>query len=415
MSATPRARRAQGSGMGGSRALLVALALVPGLACDVIAPPEPPPEPPPRGYYVSQPFDDVRVLADVVVLAPGLAFAVGSDGTVATFDGTSWTREESGVTADLEGIAGFIASDGTPELLAVGALGTVIHRGAAGTWEVIASGVTEHLFSVWLRSATDGFIVGERGTVLRWSGTAVTPQLTQTRQLVVGADGTNNYFPIAASLKAVADSEGQMFAVGSSGAIYCYDATGDPNGFPAAVLTCDNTAGNTCPAPGGENTWQLDSSGTTRNLAGLAVGNGTYAPTTDGVLLERVNGPCPAPRDDAGRFTQDNWNDDFRVPTPAFLHDVWRDSGLLFAVGLSPDLFQFDGGTWTLVRVADEAELRAVHGTWVPPGDAGPEDTGGPELLAVGGGGRVVRGPRVLPLSGETLLAERPADEDFTE
>lgn len=384
-------------------------------ACDVIAPAPPAPEPPPCGYYLSQPLADVRVLADVIVLAPGLAFAVGSDGTVAQWDGTTWTREESGVTTDLEGIAGFVTNEGVPELLAVGALGTVIHRGAAGTWEVLASGVTKHLFGVWMRSATDAFIVGEDGAVLRFDGAALVLQETQTRQLVVGADGTNNYFPMAQSLKAVAETGGLMFAVGSSGAIYCYDPNGDPNGFPAGVLTCDNTAGNTCPAPGGANTWQLDASGTTRNLAGLSVRGGAFAPTTDGVLLERVSEPCPAPRDDAGRFTQDNWSDDLRVPAPAFLHDVWRDSGMTFAVGLSPDIFTLGGSGWTLVRVADEAELRAIDGTWIPPGDAGPEDVGGPEFLAVGGGGRVVRGPRALPLAGETLLAERPADEEFTE
>ncbi len=398
-----------------ARAIVALAAMLAAAGCDVIAPPAPPPEPPPRGFYVSRPLDDVRVLADVVVLAPQVAFAVGSDGSVLVFDGTSWSREESGVTADLEGVGGFVTSDGTPELLAVGALGTIIHRGASGAWEVVASGVTEHLFGVWLRSATDGFVVGEHGTVLRWSGTAVTPQLTQTRQLVVGADGTNNYFPIAQSLKAVAETDGQMFAVGASGAIYCYDPNGDPAGFPAAVLTCDNTAGNTCPAPGAANSWQLDSSGTTRNLAGLSVAGGTYAPTTDGVLLERVSGPCPAPRDDAGRFTQDNWSDDFRVPTPAFLHDVWRDSGQTFAVGLSADLYHHDGSTWSLVQVAEEAELRAVDGTWVPSADAGPEDVGGPQFLAVGGGGRVVRGPRVLPLEGEALLTERPAADEFSQ
>ena len=402
------------------RSLVPLAPLVPllglGAACDVIAPPEAPPEPPPRGFYVSQPFDDIRVLTDVIVLAPEVAFAVGSGGTVLVWDGSEWTREESGVTADLEGISGVVTGEGVPELLAVGAQGTVIHRGAAGTWEPLASGVTEHLFAVWVRSPTDAFLVGESGTVLRWSGTALTPQLTQTRQSVVGADGTNNYFAMAQSLKGVAETDGQVFAVGASGAIYCFDPNGDPNGYPAAVLTCDNTAGNTCPAPGGANVWQLDSSGTTRNLAGLSVSGGAYAPTTDGVLLERVSGPCPAPRDDAGRFTQDNWSDDFRVPTPAFLHDVWRDSGMTFAVGLSSDLYQFDGGTWTLVQVAAEAELRAIHGTWVPPPeDAGPEDTGGPRFFAVGGGGRIVRGPRVDPLPGETLLTERPADEDFAE
>lgn len=413
MSATPLRHSTHPARRGASLACILAAGL--GAGCDVLVPAPPEPEPPPKGYYLSQPFDDVRLLADVIVLAPNVAFAVGSDGTVLAWDGATWSKEDSGVTADLESISGFLNGEGVPNLLAVGAQGTVIHRNAAGAWEPIASGVAEHLFGVWVRNDIDAFAVGASGTVLRWNGTVITPQLTHTRQLVVGADGTNNYFAMAQSLKAVAETDGQMFAVGASGAIYCYDPNGDPNGYPASVLTCDNTAGNACPAPGGANTWQLDSSGTTRNLAGLSVEGGAMAPTTDGVLLQRVNGPCPAPRDDAGRFTQDNWSDDFRVPTPAFLHDVWRDSGMTFAVGLSSDLYQYSG-SWTLVRIADEAELRAVDGTWVPPPeDAGPDETGGPQLIAVGGGGRIVRGPRVDPLPGETLLAERPADEEFAE
>lgn len=347
-------------------------------ACDVVAPPAPPPDEPEPGWYLSTPVADVRSLNDVIVLAPGLAYAVGTGGTILKLEGTAWAREESGVTADLEHIDGFVDNDGVEHLVVVGHEGTVLLRGAPGAWDLLPSGTTEILFSVSMRRPDDIFIVGNGGTVLRSDGTTVALQAAQTQQLVVGADGSQNLFPIPEALKGVGRAGDSMLAVGARGAVYSYD----PNGEPA----------------GTSNRWTREDSGTTRALAGLFTEAGVWVPTTDGVLMRR-NGPG-------------DWDDDStRTPAPVFLQDVYVAGGNIFAVGLSEDIYHHEGGAWQLTRVALGAELRAIDGTDVPPEEEG--DPPGREVIAVGGGGRIVRGPLALPVEGESFVATRAADDDF--
>ena len=131
-------------------------------------------------------------------------------------------------------------------------------------------------------------------------------------------------------------------------------------------------------------------------------------PTIDGVLMRR-NG-------------DNDWDDEgFRVPSPVFLQDVWT-RGNVTAVGLSEDIYQFnDNGLWELTRVAEGAELRGVDGVifdlepGAPGNEDGEEGLRVQEIYAVGGGGRVVRGPLVLPGNGEALLETRLSDDDFVE
>jgi photosystem II stability/assembly factor-like uncharacterized protein len=357
---------------------LAALAGLGGLACDVVAPPPPPPPDPDPGWVVSKPFSDIRVLNDVLVLAPGVAWAVGSGGSILRLEGETWAREDSGVDVDLESIDGFIDGEGVEHLYAVGHAGTILSRSADGGWEILPSGTTRLLFSVAVRRRDDVFVVGEAGTVLRFDGTAVSLQTQQTLQLVVGADGSQNFFPIPEALKAVGVAGDGMLAVGARGAVYRYD----PNGEPA----------------GTSNRWVREDSGTTRSLAGIFTRAGTWVPTTDGVLMFR-NGPGA-------------WDDDsVRTPAPVFLQDVYVD-GNIFAVGLSEDIsHRNDRGEWLLTRVALGAELRGIDGTRVEPTAEG--EPPGREVIAVGGGGRIVRGPSFQPAAGETLLVTRSADDDF--
>lgn len=351
-----------------------------GAACDVVAPPPPPQERPEPGWYASTPFPDVRSLNDVIVLAPGLGYAVGTDGTILRLAEQAWTREESGVTADLEQIDGFVDDEGIEHLFVVGHEGTVLSRSAEGIWELVPSGTTEVLFSVSMRALDDVFIVGDAGTILRFDGVALSLQVQQTLQLVVGADDSQNFFPIPEPLKGVGRAGDVMLAVGARGAVYSYD----PNGERA----------------GSSNRWTREESGTTRALAGIFTEAGVWVPSTDGVLLRR-NGPG-------------DWDDEsVRTPAPVFLQDVYVD-GNIFAVGLSEDIYHHDdSGAWNLTRVALGAELRAIDGTRLEPEVEG--DPPGREVIAVGGGGRILRGPLVLPAPGETFVATRLADEDFVQ
>jgi hypothetical protein len=95
-------------------------------------------------------------------------------------------------------------------------------------------------------------------------------------------------------------SAGLMIAVGARGAVYRYDADGEPDGT--------------------SNRWTREDAGTQRSLAGIFTEAGVWVPTIDGVLMRR-NGA-------------DDWDDEsVRTPAPVFLQDVWVDSADVVTVG----------------------------------------------------------------------------------
>ncbi len=345
-------------------------------SCALVAPPpQEQPAPPTPGFVVARPFDDIRTLHDVVVLGVDVdhvtrAVAVGSGGAAIAWDGTSWTRDETGTDAELYSVSGGSNDDGVEVILAVGSGGTVLSRTDDG-WTALASPVTDDLFSVWVRSVDDAFIVGDHGTILRWDGERLV-QLVDEVLIDSGAvddAGDPIRFPIGDPLKGVMGrADDDVFAVGPRGVVYHFD---------------------------GER-FSLEATQTNRPLVDVFTRAGVWAATTDGVLLRRHDG---------------EWNDrDFVAPAPVFLQGIWaRGDDDVFAVGLAAQVFHREAGEWTIVDLDDGTELRAIDGaTLATPDDAGDDFVPGREVLAVGAGGRIVRGPAVLPADGETPLPSHP-------
>jgi hypothetical protein len=362
-------RTAPGRRAGGRDAGATALLVVGGLAaCGPTAPPAPPPPPAPTapGFVVARPDPAVRSLNDVVVLGAdeagiARAIAVGTDGAGLVWNGASWSREDTGTTADLESVSGVVDENGVETVFAVGAGGTVVLRSSTdGLWRALPSPVTAHLFGVWAASATDAFAVGDDGTVLRWDGAALT-RLVDEVLVDTGAENGER-FPIADPLKGVMGTgPTEVYAVGPRGGVWRFDGV---------AFVREDTQ-------------------TSRPLVDVFTRAGVWAATTDGVLLRR--------RDDGWR------DDEFVVPVPVFLQGVWaRDDGDVFAVGLADELFHFTGGAWARVFIENDAELRAIDGAVLPAGR---------EIIAVGAGGRIVRGPLVVAQPGETPLSIRPLPE----
>ena len=90
-------------------------------------------------------------------------FAVGDNGTILYWDGTSWTALASGTTETLLGIT----YDDNGDLWVCGTNGLLLKSTDWVTWTAIASGVTKRLNYIWFTASRDiGYAVGADGIIL---------------------------------------------------------------------------------------------------------------------------------------------------------------------------------------------------------------------------------------------------------
>ncbi len=72
----------------------------------------------------------------------------------------------------------------------VGSRGVIKHFDGTA-WRVVPSGTTAELYGLWMASASDGWIVGQAGTLLRWNGTAWAAVASGTTNDLKGISGTS--------------------------------------------------------------------------------------------------------------------------------------------------------------------------------------------------------------------------------
>jgi hypothetical protein len=89
-------------------------------------------------------------------------WAVGANGTILKFNGTSWSAQTSGTTQNLNGVWGSSATS----VWAVGANGTILKFNGT-SWSAQTSGTTQNLNGVWGSDANNVWSVGGGGTRLR--------------------------------------------------------------------------------------------------------------------------------------------------------------------------------------------------------------------------------------------------------
>ena len=99
-------------------------------------------------------------------------WAVGSNGTIVHYDGTSWTNQKSGVTENLTGIDGTSNKD----IWVTGDQGSVLHWNGK-KWSIVSTTPMTVLLEVWVGSSTNVWAVGldtylaGAGYVKHWDGT----------------------------------------------------------------------------------------------------------------------------------------------------------------------------------------------------------------------------------------------------
>jgi photosystem II stability/assembly factor-like uncharacterized protein len=127
------------------------------------------------GQWIAVTSPTATNLSSVDMVSAIDGWAVGENGTILRWDGSTWTTTASSTGFALSSVDMVSTTDGW----AVGAGGTILHWNG-GTWTAVASPTTEILFSVAMVTATDGWAVGNDGTILRWNGSAWTKAASPT-------------------------------------------------------------------------------------------------------------------------------------------------------------------------------------------------------------------------------------------
>jgi hypothetical protein len=131
-------------------------------------------------------------------------FAVGANGTILHYNGTSWSAMTSGTTDILLSVWGSASDD----VWAVSPTGTVLHYNGTG-WTT-ATTLSSQPYDVWGSSASDIFAVGASGAIEHYDGTGWSSMTSSTTNGLLGVWGT---------------SGSDVYAVGVGGTIVHYDGT----------------------------------------------------------------------------------------------------------------------------------------------------------------------------------------------
>ncbi|HSD89517.1 MAG TPA: hypothetical protein VLB44_18430 [Kofleriaceae bacterium] len=94
--------------------------------------------------------------------------AIGTQGTIEHWNGSTYTAEPSGTTQTLAAIT----SPAPGEYWVVGGAGTILHKLGAGAWTAVSSPTTVFLYDVIAISPTDLWAVGSTGVILHGDGTS---------------------------------------------------------------------------------------------------------------------------------------------------------------------------------------------------------------------------------------------------
>ena len=137
---------------------------------------------------------------------PSSMFAVGSEGLLMDYNGTSWTK------------VGNLGNDflydihhvGVGVYFVAGSGGTVISNHTTGVWEKITTPTTADLNGIWGASQSNVWAVGNLGVIIHWNGVKWNAVASPTEMSLKGIWGR---------------AEDDIYAVGEAGALVHWDGT----------------------------------------------------------------------------------------------------------------------------------------------------------------------------------------------
>jgi hypothetical protein len=270
-----------------------------------------------------------EILYDVWGLGPTDVFAVGDNGTILHYNGSTWTPQTSGTLNSLQGVWG----SGPTDVFAVGSNGTILHYGGT-TWTPQNSGTVASLWSVWGSGPADVFAVGGGGTILHYDGSSWSPLSIPGAGQLLGVWGT---------------SPMNVFTVGDSGTKdLVVGGTTYPIPTNSVFHSTDGGVTWTSQIEAWYD-WLLAISGSGPSDAFAVGGNFT-------------NGSCQGV---VYSFDGNNWTKHYTgTPEWKAVYDVWAvNSTEVFAVGIDGTIMHYDGSDWNKEESGTDKHLWGVWGS----------------------------------------------------
>ena len=281
-------------------------------------------------------------------------FAVGYEGTILHYNGTSWSAQNSGTTQDILSVWGNSASD----VFAVGGNGVILHYNGT-SWSALNSGTTTWLLGVWGNSGSDLFAVDINGSILHYNGTSWLKQING--DLLSGAWGSSDNDVFAVGYNGtILHSNGTTWSGQSSGTTYLLNGVWGSSASDVFVVGENGTIVHY-----NGTSWSAQSSGTTTWLSGVwgSSGSDVFAVDESGTILH---------------YNGTSWSAQ-SSGTILYLSGVWGSSGNdVFAVGESGTILHYNGTSWSVQSSGTAQGLSAVWGS------------SGSDVFAVGESGTIV-------------------------
>ena len=268
------------------------------------------------------------------------AFAVGDNGEILRYANGAWTRQSSPTTESLLGVSG----QSTANVVAVGTFGTVLSFNGT-TWRAVnTGGITADLHAVSSVSATDArmYIASDDGVLLLNGGS-----LTHV---------TTPYAPLLFSVST--DPAGNVWASGQRGStLRMTGSTWSTVSLAPDLIDVWSTSASNSWAVGefgfvyrwNGSTWSRQTTPTTATLSAVwgATSTEAFAGGDNGTML---------------RFNGTSWAT-MSFPSTASIYAIWGSSASnVYAVTSAGEIVHFNGGAWSTVTTAGSA-LWAIHGT----------------------------------------------------
>ena len=293
--------------------------------------------------------------------SPSDVFAVGFNGAIFHFDGTSWSPQVSGTPLHLHAVWGSSSTD----VFAAGGTETysgqqVILHFDGTAWEVVYHFTgSKALYGVWGSSPTDVFAVGGYdGTILPYDGITWSDQTSDTPTHLFGVWGSSSTDVFAVGNSTILHYDGNTWSVqdsGFSGYLALRDVWGASSTDVFAVG--GDTYGNSVVLHYDGSGWSRQPSGTTEDLGCV------WGSSSTDVFAVGSFGSSVYDLSTILHYDGTSWSQQLGGTEENF-RGVWSSSPTdVFAVSLEGTIFHYDGVSWSEESLLRTSQVNAFWGT----------------------------------------------------